>query len=142
MQKCMPKWCYQKGERMNLRKFLKPTIGKILIFIIIFLLSFSFGIKEKYWHPEWGSEDPESDFPPCIETTLNPFLWWPYYSTYGKYLTICVYEKKGLTLIDRLLNKKPIQFMATLIYWYVFSCLIVKIYENIDINVKIKRKKK
>lgn len=109
---------------MNYKEFLKPNLGKILIFIIIISLSCSIGIKKENWSPQ------ELIALPCISTDLNPIFWWPYYLAYNDF-HFCILEITGESLSDKLIQENPILLGITLIYWYLLSCIIFSVYKKL-----------
>jgi hypothetical protein len=99
-----------------------PNKGKIAIFAILVIVSFTFGVERHAFQPQLPSLNP-----PYTKTIFNPILWLPYglgSNCPGSEL-FCYIEWSTETKLSDLISKTPNFFLATLIYWYILSCLII-----------------
>jgi len=117
---------------MNIKKFLKPTKSKVVIFVIIGILA---NIPYVGYFIVTTSCFSVNEIPiPCINfvnvfnPVLNPIFWlWGgeddmplatiYYSGTGKYYVLMA---------------------LNIVYWYLFSCFIIRIYDKYFKKVKKK----
>ena len=95
----------------NLKDFLKPTKGKIVVFVLIFFLAINFSLTI-YIGTTVGK----------VERILCPHYWLSSY----------------IAPADRLAF---LLFITDLIYWYLLSCLIIFIYARVKEKLRIWNKK-
>jgi|SRR3972149_7653319 len=100
---------------MNWKEFLKPDMKKIILFLVLFSLSYFFGVSSYHGILQ------------VVGVCYNPILWLPLAIVGGS----CIFSSGG-DLIS-IINQFPysLGILATLLYWYFLSCLIVWIYNNI-----------
>jgi len=97
---------------MKIKQFLKPDWRKIIIFVVLFII-FSFLMNNTFYIEDKGFPFVYLDFP-----------------VYGPAMLL------NETLVDyRAPIFSLINFILDIIFWYLFSCLIIWIYD------KMKKKK-
>jgi biotin transporter BioY len=105
------------GGKMGWKEFFKPTIGKIVIFLILFFLTSYIWMNYKTLLPE---EIPKFGVP------------FGFYSKATSYIGM-EYEKP--IIYFNFLN-----LIIDLIFWCLISCLIILIYNKLKIKNKKKKK--
>jgi hypothetical protein len=124
---------------MNWKKFLKPDWGKILVFVIIFLIVFLYGLSL-------------SNLYPCAIPTCPSSQWirlpWNHgcekcYLTISDYINGIIYYLAFPTNLIDYIFTKPQNFLISIFliiiqffYYYILSCFIVWVYD------KFRKKKK
>lgn len=100
----------------NLKNFLKPTKGKLVVFVLIFFLTiFLHGIVVKL----------EAKALEIVERILSPHQLW------YRYITPLPPDPAGILIHPYTILLAILGFIAGLIYWYLISCLIIFIYERL-----------
>jgi len=115
---------------MTLKKFLRPTRGKIIIVIVLFFLAISVGIAGGRARVATHEGDKINELKVKIFESVEMILLLPVYLV-GKFIIapkvpfsqdIIIYP---ISLTDTLLL-----FISVIFYWYLISCLIIFIYER------------
>jgi len=123
---------------MKLKQFLKPDWRKIAIFVIIFLLTFLYGVLTS--GPVYGCalircKQVNLPWRPCPICSMET----------SDYLNgIIYYTVFPVSLLDYTLTKPP-DFIASVFlsaiqffYWYFLSCLAIWFYDKFK-NMKVKK---
>ena len=97
---------------MNLKEFLRPTKGKIIILILIFILSLFFGFKESYVSVEMEGGYRHLEFNKVFFPLSQNIYYIPSY---------------GLSHIITFI----VIYLCGIIYWYSLACLIIFLYQKI-----------
>lgn len=113
---------------MNWKDFFKPNLVKVLVIIFLIIISFTFGVRSESSSPE---QITQIDLP-YTKTYFNPVLW----LSYGLGTTcpgsepFCFIEWTSNVNITTVILNTPVQFVGTLVYWYLISCLILFLYSK------------
>lgn len=109
---------------MNIKEFFRPTIAKIVIFIIIAILAFTLGLNRGEFNqgpqvPSYIQLAPSI----CSETLIFSPIFWPVMTSNS---WVCAdFRNTNLRSFILLVG------ISSIIYWYLISCLIIFIYQKI-----------